>query len=129
MTSDSRVGNIHYTYPYFEDLVEPNGALTIDKRSHACWYYTMCVMRSRQIMGKGPESQIIQYKVGDEIPLWMEVKDTEIARGVALLYGLESPEEFLAYRKECWAQARLLGADVPPEIYDVDPGTSKRLNS
>lgn len=126
---ESLLKRIQYEYPFYEDLVEPNGCLTLDKASHACWYYTILAMRSRQQFGDGPESQIIEYKVGETPPEWKGIRDEEIARGVALLYGLESPDEFLRFKDRAWAQAQVFQAPVNIAIYDVRPGTSFRLNS
>ena len=128
MSQSEITKRIVYEYPYYEDLVEPKGALTLDKRSHACWYYTLLAMRARQLHGGGIENQIIQYKVGEEIPDWHESRDEEIARSVALIYGLESPDEFLKFRARAWAQAQLLGIEkaLDLEIYEVKPGV-KRL--
>lgn len=120
---DSKLGVVlHYEYPMFQDYIQPKGALTLDRRSHACFYYTMLAMRARHIAGKGPESQILQYRVGDTPPLWMEPRDVEIAKSVTIIYGLESPDEFLKFKKEAWAQAvYFLGLTVDLAIYDVRP--------
>lgn len=119
-----------YEYPMFTDLIEPNGALTLDKRSHACWDYTRKAMRARELHAGGIENQVIQYKVGSsisEMPNWHESRDEEIARSVALIYGLESPEEFLAdeWKRRAWYQAKLLGLHVEESIYDVRPGARR----
>lgn len=128
MTRDGRVGNLNYEYPFFADLVEPNGALALDKRSHACWYYTMLAMRARGLHAGGIENQIIQVKVGNESDThWHESRDEEIARSVAIIYGLESPDEFLKaeWKRRAWAQAQMLGAKVQLAIYDVRPGIAR----
>ena len=120
---------IHYQYPIFEDLIEPKGALTLDKRSHACWDYTRKAMRARELHAGGIENQTIQYKVGDELPHWHESRDEEIAKSTALIYGLTDPSEFLKddFKKRAWTQAQMLGLRVDVEIYNVRPGV-KRLN-
>jgi len=98
---------VNYEYPFFADLVEPNGALAINKESHACFYYVMLAMKARAVAGKGIESQIIEYEVGKLAPEWMESRDEEIARSVALIYGLDSPDDFLKapWKKRAWAGA------------------------
>lgn len=129
MTRDGRVGNLSYEYPFFADLVEPRGALALNIRSHACWYYTMLAMRARGLYAGGIQNQIIQVRIGDESDVhWHESRDEEIARSVAIIYGLESPDEFLKdeWKRRAWAQAQMLGAKVELAIYDVKPGV-KRL--
>lgn len=127
MAKDSKLNkHLHYEYPYFEDMVEPKGALTLDKRSHACWYYTKLAMRARALFAGGIENQIIQYRVGDTPAGWHESRDEEIARSVAIIYGLESPDEFLKFKKQAWTQAEVfLGLKVDITIYDVRPGGFK----
>lgn len=124
MTRDGRVGNLHYEYPMYMEYIEPNGALNLDKRSHACFHYTKLAMRARALHAGGIENQIIQVRVGDENDThWHESRDEEIARSVAIIYGLESPDEFLKFKKEAWTQAtQFLGLTVNLEIYRVTPG-------
>lgn len=118
---------ISYEYSLFMDLVEPKGALTLDKRSHACWDYTRKAMRARELHAGGIENQTITYKVGDALPNWHESRDEEIAKSVALIYGLADPSEFLKdeWRKRAWIQARMLGLRVEPEIYNVRLGVRR----
>lgn len=120
-------GSIQYEYPFFADYVEPKGALAINKESHACFYYAMLAMKARGLVGDGIDSQIIQYRVGDAVPEWLESRDEELARSVALIYGLESPESFLKgdWKKRAWAQAMSLGVDIPVAVFDVRPGAPK----
>lgn len=118
---------ISYQYPMFDEYVEPRGALAINKESHACFYYLVLAMKARAVAGKGIDSQIIEYEVGHAAPLWMESRDEEIARSVALIYGLESPEAFLKtpWKKRAWAQAEALGMQPDVEILNVRPGAPK----
>jgi hypothetical protein len=118
---------IQYEYPFFEDYVEPKGALAINKESHACFYYAMLAAKARALVGSGIDSQIIQYKVGETPPEWLESRDEELARSIAIIYGLESPEAFLKadWKQRAWAQAKILGIDLPLVIFDVRPGAPK----
>lgn len=118
---------VHYEYPFFEDYLEPKGALAINKESHACFYYAMLAAKARGLAGTGPESQIITYKVGETPPDWMESRDEEIAKSVALIYGLESPDKFLKadWKKRAWAQAKQLGVEIPDEVWEVRPGARR----
>lgn len=112
--------NLHYEYPFFEDYVEPRGALTINPASHACFYYAMLAWKARG--NAGPiENQIVEYKVGEAPPAWRESRDSELAYSVAVMYGLDSPDVFLAYKKEAWVQAKMLGMELPVDIFDIKP--------
>lgn len=117
---ESLIKRIEYQYPYFEDMVEPHGALTINKECHACFYYAMLASKARANAGD-IETQMIEYKVGDTPPEWREQRDSELAYSVALLYGLESPDKFLIYKKRAWAQGAKLGINFAPEIFNVAP--------
>lgn len=118
---------IQYEYPFFEDYLEPKGALAINKECHACFYYAMLAAKARGLVGSGIDSQIITYRVGDQPPEWMESRDEELARSVALIYGLESPDSFLKrpWKQRAWAQAKALGIDLDPAILEVRPGAPK----
>ncbi len=120
MVDESLLKRLNYEYPFFEDYLEPKGALTINRECHACFYYAMLAWKARGNAGD-IENQIIEYKVGEEIPLWREARDSEIAESVALIYGLESPDKFLIYKKRAWAQAKQLGITLPSDIFDVKP--------
>lgn len=118
---------INYEYPFFSDLVEPKGALAINKESHACFYYVMLAMKARGVAGTGIDGQIIEYEVGSLAPEWMESRDEELARSVALIYGLKDPDSFLKpeWKKRAWAQAKEAGVDVPIAVLNVRPGAPK----
>lgn len=128
MSKDPKLGvTLHYQYPIYSDFIQPNGALTLDKRSHACFYYTVLAMRSLALYAGGIDNQRIQVETGreHEVP-WHESRFEEIARSVALLYQLESPDEFLKFKKEAWTQAVVfLGRQVDSRIYDVRPGIQR----
>lgn len=128
MTDESLVKRLNYEYPWFEGLIEPHGALTMDRRSHACWYYTVLCMRARRLHAGGIANQIIQYKVGDTPPEWLESRDLEIAKSVAIIYALESPDEFLKFKANAWTQAtQFLGVPVDMRIYEVSPDDRFKL--
>lgn len=124
---ESLIKRIVYEYPFFEDMVEPHGALAINKECHACFYYAMLAWKARG--NAGPiENQIIEYKVGETPPEWREQRDSEIAYSVALMYGLENPDKFLIYKKRAWAQAKMLGVELPMEIFNVAPKSQGLLH-
>lgn len=114
---------ISYEYPFFESYIEPNGALNIQPACHACFYYGMLAAKAIAMIGTSNESQIIVYKVGDTPPEWMTANLGNIARGVATMYALNSPEDFLKFRAEAWAQAKMLGVDIPEYVFRVAPDT------
>lgn len=113
---------IEYQYPYFESYLQPNGALLVDRACHACFYYGMLAARSLAAIGESNESQVLLYKVGDTPPDWLEANLGNIAKGVAALYVLESPDDFLRFRREAWAQMSALGVEVPEYVFRVVPG-------
>lgn len=121
---------VNYEYPMFSDYVEPKGALAINKESHACFYYLMLALKARGLVGDGIDSQIIQYRVGETAPEWMESRDEELAKSVAIIYGLESPEAFLKgdWKKRAWTQAVSLGIDgqAATQVLLVRPGVTRK---
>lgn len=123
----AEIKNIQYEYPYYVDYIRPHGVLTSDIACHACFHYGMLAGKARALAGTGIESQIIEYKVCGEIPEWYESRDEEIAKSVAILYQLESPDEFLRYKAEAWAQAKTLGVELDAEIFNVKPGKAKTI--
>ena len=123
MTDESLMRRIVYEYPFFENYVEPQGALTLDPASHACFYYGMLAQQARERAGTGPESQMLVYEVGHTPPDWLVPRDAEIAKSVALIYALNSPDDFLKFRKEAWTQAQMLGVAINPDVFRVTPAT------
>jgi hypothetical protein len=113
---------ISYEFPYFECYLEPNGALKLDVACHACFYYGMLAAKAIQLQGSGIESQVIVYKVGDTPPPWFEANLANIAKGVATMYALENPDSFLMFKKEAWAQAKMIGVEIPEIVFRVRPG-------
>lgn len=125
--TDSRLLGLHlqYQYPFYEDLLEGNkGALSLDRRSHACWYYLILAHRNLRIYAGGIENQQIAYDVGDTPPDWHESRLEEIARSVATIYALESPGEFLNdhWKARAWQTAQMLGVPIDPRVWQVAPG-------
>lgn len=130
--TDSRVTGLtlHYDYPIYEDLLEggkEGGALSIDKRSHACWTYLKQAHASLQAFGTGIDSQQLQYKVGEQVPDWNESRFEEIARSIAIRYQLESPSEFLNdhWKARAWQTAQVLGLTIDPRVWQVSPGRQR----
>lgn len=118
-------GKLQYQYPMFVDQIEPNGLLTRDPRCHACWWYAVLAQKNKALAGSGPEDQIITYTVGETPPTWMDKNYEQIARSVALQYGLADPGDFLRYRATVWAEGQRLGIDFT-EVLGVTPGKHTR---
>ena len=103
-------------YPMFVDQVEPKGRLIIDRRCHACWYYYILASKNLAKVGRGPEDQIIEVDPGLETPLWMDLRFDQLARTIAMMYQLESPDEFLRFFPIVEQEANRLGFEVPYQI-------------
>src|SRR3546814_13846836 len=74
---------------------------------HACWYYLMLAQKNKEQVGKGPESQIITVDTwSSEKPLWHEKRYKAIAKSVAIIYGCDSPEDFLKFIGPCLREAQ-----------------------
>ena len=96
-TIERKLGNMRVNVPYFADQIEPKGRLLPQPECQACWYYFMLAHQAALGVGSGPESQVIVVDDSLETPLWMEHRYHQIARTVAMIYGLESPDSFLPY--------------------------------
>ena len=106
----------NFTYPMFYEQIEPRGRLVLDKACHACWHYYMLADKNRVKVGRGIDDQIIVIEEGEYAPDWMDKRYHQIAKTVAMIYGLESPEDFLPYFPLVEAEARRLGYTVEFEI-------------
>lgn len=83
---------INFNYPVYPDLTEPDGFLPRDRRAQACWYFYTIAQLAKETIGESIDDQII---LEDE--LWMDKQYEQQARTVALMYQLESPDEFLRF--------------------------------
>lgn len=110
--------DLHYNRPMFEDQMIPKGHLTMDIRSHACWYYACLAEKNRLRVGRGPEDQIITYDAENNERAVYENKNFKaIAKSVATIYGLESPDEFLRFRPVVEQEAQRLDITFGDEIW------------
>lgn len=110
-----------YEYPFYVDMVEPNGHLTLDRRTHACWYYYLLAQKLFEKVGKYIEDQI-RY----EGELWKDKRYDDIAKGVSLMYKLDSPADFLkpGIMQLVERQIRLMEFPAPdPEYWVMKPRT------
>lgn len=110
---------LHYTRPFFEDQVMPKGHLTLDMRSHACWYYAMLATKNMMRVGRGAEDQVITYDAeNNENAVFMNKQYEQIAISVGILYGY-SPDDFLRFKDLVKREGkRLLDFDFPDEIFE-----------
>ena len=120
--TDVVLKDIHF--PYFVSQVKSaGGLLTDDAACHACWYYYVIAHDAYVKVGKGPESQTLVYDVdkvsadSKEMPLWMDKHYAQQARSVAMLYGLNSPDEMFAFWPVVMKEAMRLGMPNPEFEY------------
>lgn len=83
---------VNYEYPYYSDMIQPKGFLGIDRRFHACFTYFLLCHKLKEKAGESIDDQIV-YE-GDA---WIDKPYGDIARSVAMRYGLESPDDFLKF--------------------------------
>jgi hypothetical protein len=111
-----RVKFDHFTFP---ELTRPKGFLSPDKRAQACWYFYTLAEKLRQMLGDSTDDQFGLL----EGSLWMDPHYVNIAKSVALIYGLESPDEFAKAWDEVRDQAAALGLPAPhPKYTRLAPG-------
>ena len=103
---------IKFEYHTYPGITHPNGWLPRDKRAQACWFFYLSAQATKEIVGTGTESQIILE--GD---LWMDPRYEQIARTVALIYGIDSPDEMFKFWPYVIKQAAELGLPIPSEEY------------
>ena len=84
-------GRINYSYPFYTDhTVSQGGYLTFDKRTHALFnYYLLC----QKLLEKAGQSIDDQIRYDDAA--WLDKPYANIAKSVAIRYGLDSPDDFL----------------------------------
>lgn len=102
------------TPPKFPDHTVPHGRLSSDPRSQACWYFYLLAQKQKEVVGETLEDQSFRLLEDD---LWMDKHYVQTARSVALLYGLESPDEFAKAWREVWEEARDCGLPEPAAEY------------
>ena len=98
----------------FPDLTQPKGELSQDLRSQACWYFYTLAQKQRELVGDSTEDQSFRLLDTD---LWMDTAYVQTAQSVALMYGLESPDEFAKAWDEVRAEARKCGLPEPHDSY------------
>lgn len=97
----------------FPDHTKPNGFLSRDDRAQACWYFYLLAQKQREIIGDSTEDQFGLL----EGSLWMNLEYEQTARTVAMIYGLDSPDEFAKAWGEVKAEALACGLPEPHWSY------------
>lgn len=82
---------IRFQYPIYPDLT----LLPVNKRAYACWYYYTLAMKLSEMLGDGSTES--QFGILEGEP-WLDPRYEQIARSVALMYGLKDPGEFMENR-------------------------------
>lgn len=115
-----RMMKIHFTPPKFPDHTHPKGALSRDLRAQACWYFYLLAQKQKEMVGNSTEDQ---FGILDEF-LWMDKRYEQTARSVAMMYGLESPDEFAKAWDEVREEARACNLPAPADEYtrQLKPG-------
>jgi hypothetical protein len=103
---------IHFQYHVFPSHTVPYGALPDDKRAQACWFFYTRAQQMKEVVGDSTEDQIIL-----EGELWMDKRYVELARTVAMMYGLESPDEFAKFWQYVKQEAWVCGLPIPADEY------------
>jgi hypothetical protein len=113
---------ISFTYPTFPDHTIPVGALPREKGAQACFYFYLLAQKQKELVGDSTEDQILL-----EGELWMDTKYVQTARTVALIYGLESPDEFAKFWKFVKQEAWVCELPIPHDSYTkLAPGVIVR---
>lgn len=116
---------------FFVDLISPRGFLTPEPACHACWYFYMLAEKARQAVGRGPEDQILETNEESDTnlsitwPLWMDLRYNEQAKSIALLYGLESPDQMWGYWHNVKLTAAMFGLPTPHDSYTTLSGKDR----
>lgn len=103
---------INFQYHVFPSHTVPRGALPTDKRAQACWFFYTRAQQMKETVGDSTEDQILL-----EGELWMDKRYVELARSVALIYGLESPDEFAKFWNYVKQEAWVCGLPIPADEY------------
>lgn len=100
-------------YPVYPDLTHPKGFLPDDKRAQACWYFYTLAQQLKERLGTSVDDQFGILE-GNK---WMDPHYAQLARSVARIYALESPDEFAKFWRYVKQQAESLGYPTPAAVY------------
>ena len=106
-------GKLRFEYKTWPSLTHPRGPLPRDKRAQACWYYYTLAQKLYEQVGDSIEDQFGTLE-GD---LWLDKRYRQLAKATAIIYQLESPDEFAKFWKYVKACAVGLGLPAPQGEY------------
>jgi hypothetical protein len=104
---------VTFTPIVFPDHTVPKGALPNQPGAQACWYFYLLAQKIKERVGNSTEDQFGLVD-GD---LWMDKHYVQLARSIAMQYGLDSPDEFAKFWNEVKQEAYLCGLPIPAEEY------------
>ena len=107
---------ITLTPPIFPDHTYPNGALSTDMRSQACWYFYLMAQKQLERVGGAMDEKETQFGLLDIYP-WQKTHYEQLARSIAFIYQLESPSEFAKAWPEVEREAAASGLPAPRTEY------------
>lgn len=105
--------SLKLNYPVYPDLTHPDGFLPDDKRAQACWYFYTLAQQLKERLGNSTEDQ---FGILEGNP-WMDPHYAQLARSVATIYSLESPDEFAKFWTYVEKQAAVMGYPEPADVY------------
>jgi hypothetical protein len=97
----------------FPDHTKPAGLLPHDKGAQACWYFYVLAQKQKEKVGESIDDQFGLLE-GD---MWMDKRYEQTARTVAMLYQLESPDDFLKYFDVVAQEAQRCDLPIPTADY------------
>lgn len=108
---------MQFEYPIFPDSTVPEGFLPRDKAAQACWYLYILCQKQCELVGTGPESQIIVEDIHDKSATpWHDHHYLATARTVELIY--QTPlETIYRYWPAVIQEAERMGLPAPRAEY------------
>lgn len=103
----------NFTPPIFPDHTTPKGALPREMGAQACWYFYLMAQKQKERVGKSTEDQFGLL----ETDRWMDKHYVQLARTIATVYGLESPDEFAKFWTYVKQEAWICGLPIPADEY------------
>lgn len=103
---------INFEYHVYPEHTVPRGALPNERGAQACWFFYTRAQQMKEAVGESTADQILL-----EGELWMDKRYEQLARSVALMYQLESPDEFAKFWQYVKQEAWVCGLPIPADEY------------